>query len=76
MEDQDKQTPEPDEEREYKLPPDVEAHGKFPPAPDEEREYKLPPDVEAHGKQPPMTEEGSSEPGDDDPDVEAHKTMI
>jgi len=54
MEDQDRQTPEPDEEREYKLPPDVEAHGK----------------------QPPMTEEGSSEPGDDDPDVEAHKTMI
>ena len=46
------------------------------PGPDEEREYKLPPDVEAHGKQPPMTKEGSSEPGDDDPDVEAHKTMI
>jgi hypothetical protein len=69
MEDQDRKAP--DEEREYKLPPDVEAHGKFPPAPDEDRDYKLPPDVEAHRK---ATEE-PSELGDDEPDVEAHKRM-
>jgi hypothetical protein len=76
MEDQDRNAPAPDEDREYKLPPDVEAHRKATEeAPDEDREYKLPPDVEAHGKQPPMTEEGSSEPGDDEPDVEAHKRM-